>query len=59
MIWRTPVLLLTMLALTPCAARPPADVGGGRVKAAAEAIHAYIIDEARKQLGQAGDHETH
>ena len=25
----------------------------------ADAIHAYIIDEARRQLQQAGNHETH
>ena len=28
-------------------------------EAGAGAIHAFIIDEARKQLQQAGDHETH
>jgi hypothetical protein len=45
MIWRAFVCLLT----------PFADVLS---EADAGAIHAYIIDEARKQL-QAGDHETH
>ena len=28
-------------------------------EADADAIHAYIIDEARRQLQQAGNHETH
>ena len=28
-------------------------------EADADAIHAYIIDEARRQLHQAGNHETH